>query len=80
MIDPQLAKALIEIAAFLEFSDDETLAPDAAVAAMEQLAANLQSAEEATRAALAKQMRALAASYPAHSDFVANLPEALGIE
>lgn len=39
-----LATAIINLAAFIELSSDETIDPDAAVAALEQLASDLQSA------------------------------------
>jgi hypothetical protein len=54
MFDPQVAKALIDVAMFLEFSDDRIIDPDAAVSALEDLAANLQMATPATRAALTR--------------------------
>lgn len=34
MVDPHIVKALVEVALFLELSDDKTIDPDGAVAAM----------------------------------------------
>jgi hypothetical protein len=47
-----LARTVVEAVAFLELSDDRTVDPDAAVAAMEMLAAELQSCSPRERAAL----------------------------
>ena len=38
-----LSRALLHVAMFLEFSDDDVVDPDAAVAQMEQMAASLSS-------------------------------------
>lgn len=79
MLDPQVMKALIDVAMFLEFSDDRIIDPDAAVSALEDLAANLQMATPETRAALTQGIRSLAGCYPARVGFVSDLPETLGI-
>lgn len=79
MVDRHIVKALVEVALFLELSDDETIDPDSAVAAMEQMAANLQALDAPSRRALALEMRSLADSYPTSEQFVRNLPDALGI-
>ncbi|WP_343610810.1 hypothetical protein [Novosphingobium sp.] len=79
MFDPQVMKALIDIAIFLEFSDDRIIDPDAAVSALEDLAANLQMATPETRAELTQGIRSLVGSYPDRVEFVSDLPETLGI-
>ena len=80
MIDPHIAKALVEVSLFFEFSDGNIVDPDAAVSAMEQLAVNLQQSSAEARTSLAFEMRSLAGSYPDQIAFVSNLPEALGID
>ena len=47
-----LARALVNVAAFLELSSDEVVQPDAAVRALEDIAAQLARASEAERAAI----------------------------
>lgn len=79
MVDPHIVKVLVEVALFLELSDDKTIDPDSAVAAMEQMAANLQALDAASQRALALAMQSLAAGYPPNEQFVRDLPEALGI-
>ena len=80
MLDLQVVKALIEVVMFLEFSDDQSVAPDAAVSALESIANNLQLADSETKANIAEAMRSLAGTYSTHADFVSNLPQTLGIE
>jgi hypothetical protein len=75
MFDPQVMKALIDIAIFLEFSDDRIIDPDAAVSALEDLAANLQMATPETRAELTQGIRSLVGSYPDRVEFVSDLPD-----
>jgi hypothetical protein len=78
--DPCIARSLVEICIFLECSSDEIVDPDAAVTAMEQLAANLQRGNEGTKRALVAAFAALAPSYPGEQEFVASLGSALGLE
>ena len=79
MIDPYIAKALIEISLFFEFSDDQIIDPDAAVAAMEQMASTLQRMDSKTKADLVMVMQSLGSDYPENSTFVSELPAALGL-
>ena len=51
-----LAKAIIGAVAFLEFSDDDIVDPDAAVQAMEDIAAALQKASPEELAALRAEL------------------------
>ena len=52
-----LAKALIETAAFLEFSTDDTINPDDAVRALEGIAHTLHSASPGEVAAIREALR-----------------------
>jgi len=54
-----LAKAVVDMAIFLEFSDEQLIDQDAAVAALEGLAENLQRLEQQDRVALCAQFRVL---------------------
>jgi hypothetical protein len=49
-----LAKAVVDVLAFLELSGDDVIDPDSAVKAMESIAATLHDASEEERAALAE--------------------------
>jgi hypothetical protein len=75
-----LVKAIIDIALFLEYTNPELLDEDAAVEAMEQLAAELQHMPEGEQQQLAKQIIGFSTSYEQpQRDFVEGLPEALGL-
>ena len=80
-MDPNnLVKAIVDLSIFLEFTDADLLDEDAGVAAMEQLAAELQQMDEADQQEFARRVVALAPSYgPPHAEFVENLPDALGV-
>jgi len=80
MIDKYIAKAIVEVALFLECSGEEVLDPDASVAAMEQMAANLQRASVEGQRELVESFRALAPSYGEHQAFVARLGEAFDLQ
>lgn len=79
MVDRQIVKALVEVALFFQLSDDQTVDPDGAVAAMEQMAANLQAMGSVSKRAVTSEMQSLAADYSPHEQFVRDLPETLGI-
>ena len=79
MIDRHIAKSILEIALFLEYSGEDAVDPDAAVAAFEQLAANLQLASDQTRIELTGVIREMASDYPEHRDYISELPAALGL-
>lgn len=73
-------QAIAEYALFLEFSGEDVLSPDAAIQAMEQLAATLQMADEETKSSLCLQFETLAAkSSGQQSTFLRGLSEALGL-
>ncbi|MEG3144762.1 hypothetical protein U1839_08860 [Sphingomonas sp. RT2P30] len=80
MIDRQIIRALVDLTIFLEFSDDEVIDPDAAVAATEQLAGAMQMAGIEARVAFVAGVREIAHEYGAQRRFVEALPEFLGIE
>ena len=81
MVDQTLARAIANVAIFLEFANEDLINEDASVEAMEQLAADLQSLDGPARASLSRAFREIAASYDGESaDFVAELPESFGIE
>lgn len=82
-----LCRALIWNACFLELSGDDTIDPDAAVKALEDMAAILQSATEPEKEAFKRtcseeSQRVRMEAGPGYSkaaDLVAGLPEAFGI-
>ncbi len=76
-LDPAIARAIIELALFLELSDDDTVDPDAAVSALEGLAANLASASPEARASLLQELNAMSSSNPEIA--AAGLAEGLGL-
>lgn len=79
-INKHLAKAIIDIAIFLEFSDDSILDADAAIAVMEQLASELQIMDEDAKMKLIKQFQMLVAEYAGdRAEFVRTLPDTLGL-
>ena len=79
-MDPQIVKAIAEMALFLELSSESDLHPDDAVSAMEQLAGNLQMASIETRAELTRQLKEIAPEYGEQERFVADLPASFGFE
>lgn len=79
MTDRYVAKAIVDVCLFLEFTDDRLLDPDAAVSAMEQLGANLQRVGDEDIRTLSAEIRSVAPDYPTREQFIRDLPEALGI-
>jgi len=79
MIDRHIVKALVDVALFLETSDEKAIDPDCAVAAMEQMAANLQALDAESKRTLAAGMQSLSSDYSPNEQFIYDLPEALGI-
>jgi hypothetical protein len=79
VVDEHLAKAIVDIAIFLEVSDENTVDGDAAVAAMEQLSAELQRMSVPAKADLAQRFREMAPVYGDRAQFVGNLADSLGI-
>jgi hypothetical protein len=76
-LDPAVARAIIELALFLELSDDDTVDPDAAVSALEGLSANLARASPLARASLLQELNPMSSSNPDVA--AANLAEGLGL-
>ena len=79
MVDRHLAKVVIDMAVFLEYSDGNVLGEDASVEAMEQMAAELQLMSESAKEALIQRFHELADEYGGRAAFVSNLPETLGL-
>lgn len=76
-----LVRAIADIALFLEFTDASQLDEDAAIGALEQLAATLQDLPAPDREAVSSVFHVVAKSYPdsISAMHVAGLPEALGL-
>jgi len=75
-----LARALVDVCIFLEFSNDDVIDPDAAVKVFEDLSATLQSAEPSVQRSLRADMARLAASYGAEKpSFVEALADNIGL-
>ncbi|WCM18264.1 hypothetical protein NDK50_12365 [Paraburkholderia bryophila] len=79
MINDHLVKAIVDIAMFLEFTDENLLDADAAIRAMEQLADELQKMPADGKDVFIRCCHDLAGRYGNKRQFVENLPEALGI-
>jgi ankyrin repeat protein len=76
-----LATCLLELAAFLELSDDSIVDPDAAVGAMESVAASLAEASDEEKSALREAARRLAkASKGSARTFYSSFMFACGLE
>jgi hypothetical protein len=76
-----LANAILDLAAFLELSDDETLDSRSALKALEWLSYSLQSAapEEIAAINAAIQEQLLKEKNPARIEFLKSFPENLGL-
>ena len=80
-----LCQAIIWSACFLELSEDDVIDPDAAVKALEDIAAALQSATDEEKRAFIAECAAEAGrlqakpEYAATADFVRNLPSYAGL-
>jgi len=74
-----LMRALLQAAAFFELSSDEILDPDAAVAALEDIAYLLRQLSAAEKETLIAFVRAEAeaAESPAYRKFLRDFPEAM---
>ena len=76
-----MARAIANIAIFLEFSSTDILGEDASIQAMEQLAADLQALDDGSRNELSAGLHFIAADYQGEvSKFVKDLPNAFGIK
>lgn len=79
VIDKHLAKAIVDIAIFFEFSDENVLDADDSVNALEQLAAELQLMSDLFKSELINEFNDLAKEYGEKSEFVRNLGDTLGL-
>lgn len=76
----RLVKVIADLAVFLEFTNEDLLDPDAAIEAMEQIAADLQLLDEKDRSELSKMFHTLSKEYKGDkSEYVKGLPESLGL-
>lgn len=76
-----LAKIVVDIAIFCEFTNDDLLNEDTAVEMLEQLAFRLKELDTVDKADITAQFERLSLDYPQEkiADFVRGLPESLGI-
>lgn len=79
-----LCSAIIDAARFLELSGDDVIDPDAAVVALEDMGATLQSATQAERQAFISACQSEATRLKMAGDsqageFVGGLPSAMGL-
>jgi hypothetical protein len=76
-----LVQVIAQVALFLEFADDATLNPDAAVKQLEDLAFQLQQLPPGDRMEVIRLLSQLAEEWPSERErqYLLNLPEAIGI-
>ena len=72
------ARAVADLAVFVETSDDDVLDPDAGVRLLESVAHGLQTLSDSDAAALADSLRQIADGYGSDRQLVLDLPEMLG--
>ncbi|MET4680772.1 hypothetical protein [Stenotrophomonas rhizophila] len=79
-IDQHIVRAIVELAVFLEFSSENTIRPDAAMQALEQLASTLQMMSPETKSSLCSHLEDIALGYSdEQAQFVESLGGALGL-
>ena len=79
-VDEHIVQAIVDVAIFLEFSGDEAVNPDAAVAMFEQMASTLRMSSAGSRSSLCSSFEELAPRYSGEqSDFVRGLAESLAL-
>jgi len=79
-IDQHVARAIVELAIFLEFSADDVVDPDAAIQRLEQLASTLQMMDLESRSSLCSQFKSIAMEYSdEQARFVESLGDVLGL-
>ncbi|WP_223495043.1 hypothetical protein [Stenotrophomonas indicatrix] len=79
-INKHVARAIVELAVFLEFSGEDALHPDAAMQGLEQLASTLQMMDLDSRSSLCSLFKIIATEYSnEQAEFVDSLGEALGL-
>ena len=76
-----LVQVIAQVAVFLQFTDDATLDPDAAVKQLEDLAFQLQQLPPADRIEFIRVLSEVAGDWPSDRErrFLLKLPEAIGI-
>jgi len=75
-----LAKIIADMAIFLEFTDEHSLNPDAAVEMIEHIAAELQLLTDDEKGNIIDSFAEIAKAYRGNeSDFVKALPDTLGL-
>ncbi|MBB3121283.1 hypothetical protein [Pseudoduganella violacea] len=79
MIDKHVVKVIVDFAIFLEFADQDTVDADAAMAALEQLSAELQKAPDNVKADLTKSFHDISHEYGPRAGFVTDLAPILGL-
>jgi len=76
----QLVKIIADFAIFLEFNDEDTLNPDAAVEMMESIAADLDLLSNDEKVNLIKSFEDISKTYSGEeADFVKDLPDTFGL-
>ena len=77
----EIARAVANVAIFMEYSSPDILDENAAIQAMEQLAGDLKTLDAASLRALSASFRSIAPSYDGEIRiFVEELPNAFGLE
>lgn len=79
MIDANLVRAIIDLAMFLEQSSDQIVDSDAAVDALENLAAHLQAMSPESASELVTALQEIAPSYGQHAEFVEEFASNFGL-
>ena len=79
MVDKHIAKVIVDVAVFLEFSDADVVNEDSAVAMLEQIASELQCMENTEQESLALQFKELASQYGDKRAFVESLSDTHGL-
>ena len=75
-----LVKVIADMAIFLEFTDDHSLCPDAAVEMLEHIAAELQLLTDDEKGSIIDSFAEIAKAYRGNeSDFVKDLPDTFGL-
>lgn len=79
MKNEHLVTAIVDLAVFLEFSNEDELDRDASLAAMEQLSSTLQKMPDLERLNVVQAIQRMASGYGERANFVSALPETLGL-
>ena len=77
----KIAKAIANVALFLEFASEDALHPDDTVQALEQLSSDLNELDEKLQRDLSAAFRSMATEYQGKErKFVDSLPDAFGLD